>query len=37
MTYPACFTVVESDGAKWSTAVPLNCSTKTYSPSLKVG
>jgi ABC-type branched-subunit amino acid transport system substrate-binding protein len=37
IAYPACFTVLESDGAKWNTVVPFGCSTKTYRPSLKVG
>ena len=34
---PACFSNYYSDGAKWTTAVPYTCSTKTYSPNLKVG
>jgi hypothetical protein len=37
MTYPACFSNFYSDGTKWDTVVPYTCSTKTYSPNLKVG
>ena len=34
---PACFSNYRSDGTQWTTAVPYTCSTKTYSPNLKVG
>ena len=26
-----------SDGTKWQTVVPYSCSTKTYSPKIKIG
>jgi ABC-type branched-subunit amino acid transport system substrate-binding protein len=35
-SYPSCLAVYESNGTAWQTAVPLICSTKTYSPNLKV-
>jgi hypothetical protein len=28
--YPWCFTLFQSDGTKWNTAVPFTCSKKTY-------
>jgi hypothetical protein len=34
---PACFSNYLSDGTKWTTAVPYSCSTRTFSPNLKVG
>jgi ABC-type branched-subunit amino acid transport system substrate-binding protein len=34
---PACFSLYESDGTTWNTAVPYTCSTKTYSPDIKLG
>ena len=38
VTYPACFTIVASDGTAWSTAVPFSCSRKTFAPKdVKVG
>jgi ABC-type branched-subunit amino acid transport system substrate-binding protein len=37
MVYPACFSNFKSDGTKWQTVVPYSCSTKTYSPNLKLG
>ena len=37
MVFPACFSQFYSDGTKWSTVVPYSCSTKTYSPNLKLG
>ena len=37
MSYPACFSQFYSDGTKWETVVPHTCSTKTYSPNLKLG
>ena len=37
MSYPACFSQFYSDGTKWETVVPYTCSTKTYSPNLKLG
>jgi ABC-type branched-subunit amino acid transport system substrate-binding protein len=35
--FPACFSNYESNGSEWATAVPYSCSTKTFSPNLKVG
>jgi hypothetical protein len=35
-SYPSCLAVYDSNGTAWTTAVPLVCSTKTYSPNLKV-
>jgi hypothetical protein len=37
MSFPACFSQFHSDGTKWETVVPFSCSTKTYSPNLKLG
>lgn len=37
MVFPACFSNFYSNGTKWETAVPYSCSTKTYSPNLKLG
>jgi ABC-type branched-subunit amino acid transport system substrate-binding protein len=37
MVFPACFSNFFSNGTKWETAVPYTCSTKTYSPNLKLG
>jgi ABC-type branched-subunit amino acid transport system substrate-binding protein len=37
MDYPACSIVFISDGAQWKTQTAYTCSSKTYSPSLKVG
>jgi len=37
MTHPACGTVAVSDGTTWVTKVPFSCSSKTYSPNLKLG
>ncbi len=37
MSFPACFSQFYSDGTKWETVVPFKCSTKTYSPNLKLG
>jgi ABC-type branched-subunit amino acid transport system substrate-binding protein len=34
---PACYSLYESDGTKWNTVVPYSCSTKTYSPDIKLG
>lgn len=35
--YPSCRSVMLSDGTKWNTVVPFGCSTKTFSPNLKLG
>jgi len=37
MSFPACFSTFYSDGTKWATVVDHTCSTKTYSPNIKVG
>jgi hypothetical protein len=37
MGFPACLSAMVDDGTAWQTVVPYNCSTKTYSPDLKVG
>jgi ABC-type branched-subunit amino acid transport system substrate-binding protein len=37
MGYPACFNNFLSDGTAWQTVEPYSCSTKTYSPKIKVG
>ena len=37
MVYPACFSNFYSNGTAWETVVPFTCSTKTYSPNLKLG
>jgi ABC-type branched-subunit amino acid transport system substrate-binding protein len=37
MGFPACLSAMVDDGTAWQTVVPYKCSTKTYSPNLKVG
>jgi ABC-type branched-subunit amino acid transport system substrate-binding protein len=36
MYFPACFATSLSDGTTWNQVKPLSCSTKTYSPNMKV-
>jgi ABC-type branched-subunit amino acid transport system substrate-binding protein len=35
--FPACYSLMLSDGTTWSTAVPYTCSTKKFKPVLKSG
>jgi hypothetical protein len=35
--YPLCQGVVVSDGAKWNTAEPYSCTTKSVSPDIALG
>jgi hypothetical protein len=37
MQFPACYSQFLSNGATWETVVPYGCSTKTYSPNMKIG
>jgi ABC-type branched-subunit amino acid transport system substrate-binding protein len=37
MGFPACLSAMVDDGTAWQTVVPYKCSSKTYSPNLKVG
>ena len=37
MSYPACSANSKSNGTVWEQVEPWSCSTKTYSPKLKVG
>jgi ABC-type branched-subunit amino acid transport system substrate-binding protein len=37
MTYPACATVMLSNGTQWETVEPYLCTTKSVSPNVKVG
>jgi ABC-type branched-subunit amino acid transport system substrate-binding protein len=36
-SYPACLSMNESDGVKWTTAVPLTCDKTKFSPKTKLG
>jgi hypothetical protein len=36
-SYPTCLSMTESDGTKWTTAVPLTCSKKKLNPDMKLG
>jgi hypothetical protein len=37
MSWPSCFATSKSDGTTWNQVEPWTCSSKTYSPGLKVG
>jgi ABC-type branched-subunit amino acid transport system substrate-binding protein len=36
-SYPACEALAQSNGTTWNTVEPLTCSTKKFSPTLKLG
>ena len=37
MSFPACYPTPVSNGTTWDQIEPWTCSTKVYSPKLKVG
>jgi ABC-type branched-subunit amino acid transport system substrate-binding protein len=37
MEFPACFSISQSDGTAWQPLALWTCSSKTYSPNLKLG